>query len=223
MKINIKENTLDVIDQKSKFYIDYIISKTIESDKKNKIFQAIFSVYSKGYYKDGIKLNRINEETVTAKMTYQKPNNALIEVIDNPKEMAKGATLLYNGSDKVKVKAAGILGLIPINFSINDPMFKNARNHKILDALEGLDRLFKETNKIEVLGVSELNGKQMYMLKIIADKKPDNEITHEVIGIDVETFIVLLNEMYINDDLVSQYIVKDINTNIELPENFFDI
>lgn len=222
--VDIEKNTMNQdLKNNRKDYIEYIVSKTIEADKNNKVFQATFSVYSKGYYKEGVKTDHINEETVVAKLTYQKPDNALIEVIDINKDLAKGAKLLYDGSEKVKVKAAGLLGLIPVSFSVYDPMFKNARNHNILDALEGLDRLLNKTSKIEVLGVSEVEEKQMYMLKIIADKKPDPEITHEIIGVDSETFVVLLNEMYIKDDLVSQYMVKDIKTNIQLEDDFFSL
>lgn len=218
----IEKNNLS--ENKQKQFIDYIFTKMIDADNNNHVFQALFSNYSKGYYHDGKRTDSVNEETITAKLTFQKnPLNALIEVIDSPKEIAVGSKLLYTGGDKVKVKAAGILGLVPVSFSINDPMFSDTRNHKILATLDGLKRIIRNDTKAEIVGMSEINGREIYVIKIIAYEKLDSEITHEIIGVDAETFIVLLNEMYVNDDLVSQYIVKDIKINPELETDFFKI
>jgi hypothetical protein len=188
-----------------------------------KFFKQHFRYILKDTTKKVKKTLNLNEEVTIANLTYQKPNNALIEVIQSPKEIAVGSKLLYNGTNKVKVKAAGLLGIFPINFSIDDPMFSNTRNHKILDTLDGLKRIIKNDTKAEIIGTSTINDKEIYLIKVIASEKPDKEITHEIFGVDTTNFVVLLNEMYINDDLVSQYIVKDIKLNIDLPRNFFKL
>ena len=200
-----------------------LFDKMIEKDKSIKVFQATFSNYSKGYYQEGKKTDSLHEETIVAHMTLEKPLNVLLEVIESPKQIAVGSKLLYTGGENVKVKAAGILGLIPVNFSINDPMFSDTRNHKILSTVDGLTRITKPDTKYEMIGVSEINGREVYMIKVDASEKLDPEITHEVIGVDTETFIVLLSEMYVDEELVSQYMVKDIKTNVELEDDFFHL
>lgn len=198
-----------------------IIQKMLEADSKNKIFQAIFSNYSKGDMKNGKHTGQIREETIIAKMTFKKPNNAILNVIDSPDYMAKGATLIYLGGDKVKVKAAGVWGLFPLTFSINNPMFENTRGHKPLTALIGLSRISRNDAKVELNGITYYNGKKVYILKVETPEKLDPEITHEIYLVDAETFIVLSAEMYVNKEMVSQYRVKDIKTNISVPENLF--
>ncbi len=219
----IKELSGKIVENKQKDLTDYLIKKMFEVDAKNKTFRAVFTNYSKGYYQDGKRVNTIHESVIKAKITFQKPLNALLEVIDSPKEIAKGSTLLYTGGDKVKVRAAGILGIIPINFSIDDPMFSDTRNHKILATIDGLKRIKEEGTKIELAGISKLNNREVYLLKIDTPKKLDSEITHEIYGVDSETFVVMLNEMYIGDEMVSQYMVQDIQTNISLEEDFFKL
>ncbi len=208
---------------KQRKFVDYIFSKMLETDNSIRVFQATFTNYSKGYYKEGKKTNSIHEATIKAKMTFKKPLNVLLDVISSPKEIAVGSRLLYTGGDKVKVKAAGILGLITVSFSINDPMFSDTRNHKILATIDGLRRVIQDDTKAEIIGMSEINGREVYLIKIDAKEKLDSQITHEVMGVDSQTFIVLLNEMYVNDELVSQYMVSDIKTNIDLDDNFFTL
>ena len=212
-----------VSEDKQKEFVNYILAKMAEVDKATKVFQATFSNYSKGYYKEGKKTEAIHEETITARMTFEKPLKVFLDVIDSPKDIAIGSKLLYTGGDNVKVRAAGILGLIPVSFSINDPMFSDTRNHKILATVDGLKRIIKDDTKAEIIGMSEINGREVYLIKIDAKEKLDPQITHEIMGVDSQTFVVLLNEMYVNDELVSQYKVTDIKTNIELEDDFFHL
>lgn len=219
---NIKIDNFKMKNRKKEF-INYILEKLIEADQRNQCFEMVFTSYSKGYYLDGIRTEKKNESLIKAKMILKRPMNVLLEVIESPKDIAIGSTLLYTGGNKVKVKARGILGLIPVTFSINDPMFSDTRNNQILTMLNTIERITNKSTNIDLEGTGEINGREIYILRVNSVIKPDSEITHEIYGVDSETFIIILNEMYIGNELVSQYKVESIKTDLNLPKDFFKL
>lgn len=206
-------------DEKS--FIEYIIRKMNVSLKNIHSYQLSFSSYSRGKFNKGIK-GREREELIKGKISYQEPANFRIKVTESPEKIARGATIIYTGGEKLKVKASGILGIIPVSFDIENPLFANARGHQIFHFLNNLERINSKGNEIEFLGVSEINGRKSYILKVKPIIKADPEITHELYAIDSESFVILLNEMYVGEKMVSQYEVKEIKNNVEIPEDYFN-
>ncbi|MEM4398135.1 MAG: hypothetical protein QW757_05955, partial [Candidatus Woesearchaeota archaeon] len=211
------------LDNNNEKLVQTILKNMIKADENNKIYEATFTNYSKGRMKNGKDTGQIREVTIKARMTLKKPRNVKMYVIESPEPMARGATLLYTGGNKVKVKASGVLGLIPVSFDVNDPMFENARGHTIMSSFDGIRRLLLKDTKIEILGTSYIGDKKVYLLKVIPAEKLDNEITHEVYSVDINTFIVLSVEMFVNKDLVFQYKIDDIKTNINISDDFFTL
>ena len=58
---------------------------------------------------------------------------------------------------------------------------------------------------------------------MISPVKADSEITHEIYKVDAESFIVLSIRMYVNNDMVSEYAISDINTNIVETKELFKL
>lgn len=191
--------------------ISYIIKKVLETDKRHYSYEARISLYSKGSYEKGKKLNKVKEVRMSGFMKFKKPLNVLFKVEESEDKMALGSTLLYTGGDKVYVRASGLLGLIKVSFNINNPIFSNARNHKF--SFDGLRNLRDKNINIQLLGKGYKNSREVYLLKVIPNIKADSEITHEIYYVDTDNFRVLSIEMFVNKDLVSQYNVTDIKVN----------
>lgn len=198
-----------------------IVNKILERDKKNKVFQAVISTYSKGYLKNGKKQNSLIESKISGKVTMRKPNTVLFKVLESDDPMARGSTLLYTGGKTVKVKASGLFGFMSFNFNADDPMFTNSRGHKF--TFDGLKEIRNPNAKVEVIGESKINNRDMYLLKVISPVKADPEITHEIYKVDKETFVVHSIRMYVNKDMVSEYSLKELKTDIEDSDDLFKI
>lgn len=197
--------------------INEIIKKVLETDQKNKSYQAEINIYSKGYYEKGIKTLTEKETRISGLLTFKKPAKVLFKVDQSLDPMAIGSTLLYTGGEKVQVRASGILGLFKVSFRIDDPMFSNARNHKF--SFDGLKNLRSGILKADVLGKILRNGKDSFILRVESVIKADPEITHEIYFVDIETYRVLAIEMYVNNNMVSQYSIKNIKANIVKNDN----
>lgn len=202
---------------KEKKELDYIIKKVLEVDKKNRSYQARVSIYSKGFYEKGRKLENIKETRMSGFLRFKKPINILFKVEESQDPMALGATLLYTGGEKVHIRASGLLGLVKVSFNIDDPMFSNARNHKF--SFDGLKNLKQGITNADLLGTIIRNGKKNYILKIIPIIKADPEITHEIYFVEIDTFRVSCIEMYVNKEMVSQYNIKDMKSNFVINES----
>lgn len=212
----IQQNTTDKLTQT-------ILKNMIKADENNKVYEATFTNYSKGRMKNGKDTGQTREVIIKARMTLKKPATVKMNVMESPEAMARGSTLLYTGGEKVKVRAGGLLSIIPVNFDVKDPMFENARGHTIMSSFDGIKRLLLKETKLELLGTSNIGDKKIYLLKAIPPEKLDPEITHEVYSVDSKSFIVLSVEMFVNKDMVFQYKVEDIKTNINISDDFFTL
>ncbi|MEK7434767.1 MAG: hypothetical protein AABZ74_16660 [Cyanobacteriota bacterium] len=196
-----------------------IIKKIIETDQKNTLLTAVVSTYSKGYYHLGKKTDKLIEKKMSGRITTKKPKMILFKVLETDDKMAKDSTLLYTGGKDVKIKPGGIFRFMTITYKIDDPIFLNSRNHKF--TFDGLTGVKDPLSKVELIGTSEVNNRKIYMLKVVSPTKADPEITHEIYKVDAKSFVVLSIRMFVNTDLVSEYSIKDINTNIQdSPELF---
>lgn len=201
--------------------VKFIVSKILQTDEKNRFIQAEISNYSKGYYKEGKKMPKLIESRVLGKVILKKPNNILFHVIESDNPMARGATLLYKGGKEVRVRASGVFGFVPINFDIDNPMFRNSRNHKF--TFDGLAAVRNDKANVSLISTSEIHNKKVYVLKVVSPTKADPEITHEIYKVDAKTFVVMSIRMYVNNDMVSEYTIKNINNNIIKNDNLFKI
>ena len=137
--------------------------------------------------------------------------------------MARGSTLLYEGGEKVKVRAAGALGIFPVSFDIGNPMFANARGHKLTESGKAVTRLVKKQQDVKLVGKTKLEGRDTFVLELNGSIDNDLEITRQVYGIDAETFVITSTEMYIDTELVSRYLAKNVKINPELSDDFFEV
>lgn len=201
--------------------VKFIVSKILETDEKNRFIQAEISNYSKGYYKEGKKMPKLIESRVLGKVILKKPNNILFNVLESDNPMARGATLLYKGGKEVRVRASGLFGFVPMNFDIDNPMFRNSRNHKF--TFDGLAAVRNDKANVSLISTSEIHNKKVYVLKVVSPTKADPEITHEIYKVDAKTFVVMSIRMYVNNDMVSEYTIKNINNNIIKNDNIFKI
>jgi hypothetical protein len=204
--------------------LEQILERTKLIYSKINSTQVEMYTYAKGEYKDGKKTGNIRETFVKGKITTKNPGTIMINISDSDDPLAKGSSLLYPGSGKVKVKGGGFLGIIPVSFDLDDPKLSNSRNQRLTGLSEHITRLTAPGTDLKLLGTSTINGRKVYLIKSENPKLNDPEITYEIFGLDSQEFFLVSNEMYTSkNELVSQYQVKSFTINPKLADNFFSL
>jgi outer membrane lipoprotein-sorting protein len=92
-------------------------------------FQTELSVFSAGYYYGGNKTNEKRKAQSTTRLTFKRPSFLRAEVIDTSAAILKDATMVTTDMQSLRVKASGVLSLIPITMTTRDARLATNRNH----------------------------------------------------------------------------------------------
>jgi len=199
-----------------------ILLKSKQSYDKLQNYTATFNMYSKRNDKTVPKGKPVlSTET---KYIFQPPRNSAFEVVKHNLSLVVGAKMVWKGGTTAKVKASGVLGLFPLDLSLDDDKMTTNRNWRLdqLDHIGILSRALDEKAQVELLGKTEINSKQAYMIQVKGTGL-DSEVTHENIAIDTKDFLIIADEMYSDKDLIFQLKINIESKNIDLPSNTFEI
>lgn len=185
-------------------------------------YSATFNMYSKRNDKT-VPKGRPVLSTET-KYIFQPPRNSAFDVVKHNLSLVVGAKMVWKGGTSAKVKASGVLGLFPLDLGLDDDKMTTNRNWRLdhLDHVGILSRALDEKAQVELIGKTEINGKQAYMIQVKGTGL-DSEVTHENIAIDMKDFFIIADEMYSNKDLLFQLKINVESKNINLPEKTFEV
>ncbi|MFN8673981.1 MAG: hypothetical protein U0457_18110 [Candidatus Sericytochromatia bacterium] len=143
----------------------------------------------------------------TFKYTFQKPRMEAFTVLKHTISIAEGAKLVWTGDKQAKAKA----GILSLTLELTDSKITTNRNWSFakLDHVAILERLNDPRGKLVLAGVSNISGKDCYILKLVGPII-DDDITEEAIAVDKKTFYMISDEMYVGEDKVF-----DLKINIE--------
>jgi hypothetical protein len=199
-----------------------ILLKSKQNYDTLKNYSATFNMYSKRNDKT-VPKGRPVLSTET-KYIFQPPRNSAFDVVKHNLSLVVGAKMVWKGGTTAKVKASGVLGLFPLDLSLDDDKMTTNRNWRLdhLDHVGILSRALDEKAQVELIGKTEINGKQAYMIQVKGTGL-DSEVTHENIAIDMKDFFIIADEMYSDKDLLFQLKINIESKNINLPEKTFEV
>lgn len=125
-----------------------------------------------------------------------------LEIIKHSKSSNVGAKVVYTtGSGKATIRPGGALSFITKEFDQTDKNITSPNDYtpESCDYFSMVKRLSNQDYSAEITGKSTLEGKEVYLIKIVKKKgvnELDNRIDHEVIGFDAKTYEVKLWEAY---------------------------
>ncbi|MFN8576916.1 MAG: hypothetical protein U0354_08660 [Candidatus Sericytochromatia bacterium] len=202
-----------------------ISQKLLTKSKQNydalKNYTATIIMYSKRNDKTTPKANpAIN---MKFKYVFQPPRTAVFDVLEHNISMVIGAKMVWQGGDSAKVKAAGVLGLFPMDMKLDDSKMTTNRSWRFdqLDHVAILGRANDPKSQLELAGKTQINGKDAYMIKV-KNNGLDDEIKEEHIALDATTFMIVADEMYTDKELVFQLKMNVEGTNVSLPAGTMD-
>lgn len=150
-----------------------------------------------------------------ADMTFLSGTTKL-EVISHQNSLFVGAKLSYQaGSPTVTARAAGALGIVKVNAPMTDERILTRRGYRLdqIDVFAISNRLLNGNVEPKVLGKTQVNGREIAILEFTKANDFDQEVTRELLGIDMQDYFVRIHEMYAGSELVFSLKLENIELN----------
>ena len=132
------------------------------------------------------------------KISFKKPSSTKVEVIDSPDPGQKGVKLSFDSSGSVKVRPSGALSFASVTLQITDGKLLSGRKYQLnqIDLAATVTRLTKPGTKAKLTGQTTVSGAKVALLEITPQGHFDARITKEILGLDMQTFMPRIHEMY---------------------------
>lgn len=132
------------------------------------------------------------------KMLYKKPSTVKIEVVKSPDAGQVGAKLLYSDLSNAKVRPGGGMGFMSLSLAMSDSKLLSGRKYQLgqIDLGFTVKRMTQPGVKAKLTGQSQIGSSKILLLEITPQGHFDSRITKEILGVDAQTFLPRLHEMY---------------------------
>ncbi|HEY9840841.1 MAG TPA: hypothetical protein V6D23_10325 [Candidatus Obscuribacterales bacterium] len=149
-----------------------------------------------------------------------------IDVLSSTNSSQQGVKLGFqSGGNQVRVRPSGVLSMVALNLPMTDPKLLSGRKYQVgqIELTATVNRLTQPGVQAKVLGKTTFAGCEVIVLEITAPNPFDNRITKEDLGLDAQTFLPRIHEMYQGTELVYAGRVEQLTVNPQLPDNAFEI
>lgn len=167
-----------------------ILAKLKQSFEALNSLSATITNFEKG--NDGL------EGSGQIKMLYKKPSTVKIEVVKSPDAGQVGAKLLYSDLSNAKVRPGGGMGFVSLSLAMSDSKLLSGRKYQLgqIDLGFTVKRMTQAGVKAKLTGQSQIGSSKILLLEITPQGHFDSRITKEILGVDAQTFLPRLHEMY---------------------------
>lgn len=142
--------------------------------------------YSEGHYKAGAKVSELRRSTYRTKMIWVKPRKIRGEILDTDNFLVGGAKMVTLDGRRVKVKGAGVLGLLPLTLDAGADLLSSNRHHKFNEQTPDaiVSRLLGPQARWLAGGRGTVAGAAVTFVEVQGVPRLDQEIEREVIALD---------------------------------------
>uniref|UniRef100_A0A7C3MH74 DUF1571 domain-containing protein n=1 Tax=Dictyoglomus thermophilum TaxID=14 RepID=A0A7C3MH74_DICTH len=194
--------------------IEEVIRKTQEANNKVSTLYSILEVY-----------NRLgnNEEYITYKFYYQKPDKIRLEVLEGKDK----STIMVYQTGKVRYKKGGLLSFIPLSLNVDDPLVVSIRKGQIPDlTFDYIIDLLTTNNPTGIKETVFLNY-NCYIIEIGSSRDKLYNYSFQRIYIEKNLFLPVSLEQYEDikgeRTLVHRRVYKNLQINIKIDPQTFEI
>jgi hypothetical protein len=92
--------------------------------------EAEVKSFSEGHFKAGKQVSELRHATYRTHVIWGKPLKIRAEVLDTDNFLVGGAKMATLDCKKIKVRGAGILGILPLTLDASDDLLASNRNHR---------------------------------------------------------------------------------------------
>jgi hypothetical protein len=160
------------------------------------------------------------EATTVYTALYKQPGIYRIAVSTCTNAASNGMKMLVR-QQQVQVKLTGLLSVLPISKTLDDPEVKNFRGHRLDEtSFEGLGRRFgaQPPADARLTGQAALEGRTVDLIEVPHAPSFDRAIQREVIGLDRQTHLPLYDAMFTAQEKVWELKLRNLKTNVAVSE-----
>jgi hypothetical protein len=185
--------------------------------------EASIRSYSQGYFSGGERSSELKRVTNEVKVTWAFPKRTRVEVIKTTNPLVEGAVLTTHDLATCRVRAKGLLSLIPITMSATDPKLANNRNHTLPETnpKAALDRFTGPGAAWTVVGDGAVEGVPVKIVHVTGVKPLDDEIDRELLGIDPAQMVMRKVVMYAGNTKVGDHTMVTFRMNVRVSAETF--
>lgn len=157
--------------------------------------------------------------------TWKQPGQAKIDILKSSDSSRNGVKLAYTGNGQVQVRAGGILGLMALTLPMTDSKVKSGRQYLLsqIDLTATVQRLTQPGQQAKAVGKMQMGGSEVVVLEITSQGHFDSRITKERLGLDLQTFLPRIHEMYEGNNLVYSAKLEQVQINPTLGPDAFKV
>ncbi len=148
--------------------------------------EAEGKAYSEGHFKAGAQVTELRRSTYRTKMIWVKPRKIRGEILETDNFLVGGAKMVTLDGKKVRVKGAGVLGLLPLTLDAGADLLSSNRRHKFNeqtpDAIS--ERLLGTHARWTVAGRGTVAGTAVVYVEVVGVPRLDKEIERELVAVD---------------------------------------
>jgi hypothetical protein len=148
--------------------------------------EAEAKAYSEGHFKAGKRVDELRKSTYKTKMIWVKPRKIRGEILATDNFLVGGAKMATKDGRSVKVKGAGLLGLLPLTLDTGDDLLSSNRHHKFADQTPDaiVGRLLGPNARWTIVGQGTVAGVAVVFAEVAGVTRLDKEIEREIVAVD---------------------------------------
>lgn len=172
-------------------------------------FSALIETYDKGPTGSGQQ---------TLQVAFKKPSSLAITMLKNTGGN-EGTMAVWSGGSNIKVKPK--FPPITLSLALDDERIKSYNGWTLKDTeVSAMLRVLLDPNaQVRLLGIQQLNGKLLTMLEVKSRLSPKGA-THEVIGIDPQTRLPGIRNVYQSQKLLYKLEIKRMQLTVPSAREF---
>jgi hypothetical protein len=134
-------------------------------------------------------------EKRTVELAFRRPALLAVHVLEATSETARGAYLLWDGGDSLQVKPTILPMAMTLKLTDEHVVSKNGWTLDDVSVTKIMNVLLDPAAEITQFEDEEVNGHPTAMLEVRSARSPKG-VDHEVIGIDLETYLPTMRELW---------------------------
>lgn len=190
-----------------------------------KVHQAVASLQSLSATVSTFEKGPNGTGTGKVQMLY-RAGQVKLDVIASSDSSRLGVKLSFqSGGSQVRVRPSGVLSMVALNLAANDSKLLSGRKYQIpqIELMSTVNRLTQPGVHAKILGKTTFAGAEVIVIEVVGANNFDGSITKEHLGIDSQTFLPRIHEMYQGEELVYAGRVESLTVNPQLAANAFEV
>lgn len=186
-------------------------------------FSTELTAYSEGYYYGGSKSSTFRRASSRSRFLWARSSRLRAEVLEAANPILRDAVMVTEDGRNLKVKASGLLSLVPIRMDDTDTRLATNRNFTFRDNVpfRHMERLSGSQARWSLLENKGSGESERLVVAVEGVPRLDAEISREVLILDGLTLGPVQHQMFVNGRCVVSNTFRDFRWDAAVSDGSF--